>query len=570
MQTILIGFLGGLLTGISPCILPVLPVIFLTAGTRPAKGHILPEVIPAKKSRPYFIILGMVISFSAFTILGSAALALLGLPQDAIKWFGVAALLVLGAAFIFPSFEQVLEAPFRRLRTRNNKNGGNPLALGLTLGAVFVPCAGPVLSAIIIAGSTGSIDASIVILTVSFAIGVAIPLLVLALAGRKISEFISRYRSVENKVRIAAGVSMVVLAVAITFNVPQKLQTLIPDYTSGAQRSISESDAGRSALSLRGIETDENRGLKKCKNGSDTLASCGKAPPLSNIDHWINTPGGRPVDLDELRGRVVLVDFWAYSCINCQRSIPHVTAWDEKYRDLGLSVIGVHSPEYAFEKELRNVESGVKDFDISYPVAMDNSLSTWTAYRNSYWPAHYLIDADGVVRQISQGEGGYDETEELIRQLLSDANGDTELPGKTSVEDETPDGDKITQETFLGYSKANNYSGRGQYSPSNENFALFGRQKNNTFGLEGKWNLSSQSISPVDRGRIRINSRYEESRIVLSGRGIVTVEKDGKKESIVVDGNPRSYLIDKGGAGNSHDSYVEVPEGVDVFSFTFG
>ena len=186
---------------------------------------------------------------------------------------------------------------------------------------------------------------------------------------------------------------MLALAVGLVFNVPQLLQRLVPDYTAGIQRQLTDNPDARRALDLGGLVTDENRELDQCTNGAAELESCGAAPSIRGIDAWLNTPDGAPIALDDLQGEVVLIDFWAYSCINCQRSIPHVVAWDEAYRDAGLQVIGIHSPEYAFEKDTANVAAGARDFGITYPVALDNSLSTWTNYRNRYWPAHYLIDA---------------------------------------------------------------------------------------------------------------------------------------------------------------------------------
>jgi len=178
---------------------------------------------------------------------------------------------------------------------------------------------------------------------------------------------------------------------------------LLADYTAGVQEQLTDNDSARDALSMGGLVNDENKDLDKCDDGASELQSCGIAPSIKGIDSWLNTPDGEGIDLKDLRGQVTLVDFWAYSCINCQRSIPHVVGWDDAYRNAGLNVIGIHSPEYAFEKDASNVAAGAKDFGITYPVALDNNLSTWTNDCNRYWPAHYLIDADGVVRHIAFG-----------------------------------------------------------------------------------------------------------------------------------------------------------------------
>ncbi|WP_449282004.1 cytochrome c biogenesis protein DipZ [Leucobacter sp.] len=573
MDIVLIGLLGGLITGISPCILPVLPVIFLTAGAQPAAPGKTPEVIPAKRSRPYWIIAGLVLSFSVVTLLGSLLLGLLGIPQGAIRWAGVAVLLVIGVGMLFPGFEQLLEKPFQRLPRRKVGEGGNGFGMGLALGTVFVPCAGPVLAAIIVAGATGRIGPETVLLTVSFAIGVAIPLLGFALAGRGVAQRIRGFRRRERTVRIVGGVALVALAVGLAFDAPQALQRLLPDYTAGFQKGLAESDAGRSALNLGGLVTDENRELDRCTNGAAELESCGTAPSIRGIDGWLNTPDGGGIDLQELRGEVVLIDFWAYSCINCQRSIPHVVAWDEAYRDAGLEVIGVHSPEYAFEKDRANVEAGAREFGITYPVALDNRLSTWTNYRNRYWPAHYLIDARGVVRHISFGEGNYEATEQLIRELLRDADPDVRLPPETEVADRTPELGSTTPETFLGWSKDRNFAGPEEYRAGDREYAFPEDPRPDTFALDGRWTIETQFATPTtdEGGGIRLEYRGQEVRAVIAGSGTLDVEVEGGgTRSVEITGTPRSYRLVEDRDPGSGTLEVRVPKDVRVYSFTFG
>ncbi|WP_125100106.1 cytochrome c biogenesis protein DipZ [Leucobacter chromiireducens] len=572
MDVVIIGLLGGLITGISPCILPVLPVIFLTAGAKPAERGKLPEVIPAKRSRPYWIIAGLVLSFSVVTLLGSVLLGLLSIPQDAIRWAGVIVLLAIGVGMLFPGFEQLLEKPFQRLPRRAVGEGGNGFGVGLALGTVFVPCAGPVLAAIIVAGATGRIGIETVLLTVSFAIGVALPLLVFALAGRGVARRLQGFRKRERIIRITGGIAMIALAVGLAFNVPQALQRLLPDYTAGLQENLAQSEAGERALGLGGLVTDENRDLDKCANHAPELASCGTAPALKGIDGWLNTPDGAGIELEQLRGKVVLIDFWAYSCINCQRSIPHVVAWDRAYRDAGLEVIGVHSPEYAFEKERANVEAGAKDFGITYPVALDNSLATWTNYRNRYWPAHYLIDASGTVRHISFGEGDYATTERMIRELLRDADGSVELPQKTDTADTTPELGSTTPETFLGSSKDLNFAGPGEYRAGEGEYAFPAKQDPDTFALDGSWQIETQFATPADgTGTVRLDYRASEVRAVLAGSGTVRVAGDGDEaRTIEVGGTPKSYRLVRTADPDTGRLELTVPSGVQLYSFTFG
>ena len=570
MDLIIIGLLGGLITGISPCILPVLPVIFLTGGAQSASYE--GEAVPAKRSRPYFVIAGLVLSFTLVTLAGSLLLGLLNLPQDIIRWVGIAVLVIIGVGLIVPRFQHILERPFQRFGQREVKNRGNGFGVGLALGAVFVPCAGPVLAAIIVAGSTGQIGVGTVLLTVSFAIGVAVPLLVFALAGRSVIERIRAFRTKERALRIAAGVAMIALAVGLVFNVPQALQRLLPDYTAPLQEQIADSEQVQDALDLGGLVNEENKDLDQCTNGATELESCGTAPSIKGIQQWLNTPDGEAIDLKDLRGQVVLIDFWAYSCINCQRSIPHVVAWDETYRDAGLQVIGVHSPEYAFEKDPGNVAAGARDFGIEYPVALDNTLSTWTNYRNRYWPAHYLIDAEGTVRHISFGEGNYAATEKMIRELLQDADPDVELPAATDVKDETPEVGATTRETFLGSSKDVNYGGGDEYRRGDDSFTFPDDQPDDSFALDGDWTVDTQYVTPTaDDARIRLQYRAAEVRMVVAGSGeVVVTDADGNEQTIRIDGTPRSYGLLEEGDIEKGTFTLEVPTGVEVYSFTFG
>ena len=568
MDLIIIGLLGGLITGISPCILPVLPVIFLTGGAQSARFD--GEAVPARRSRPFLVIAGLVLSFTLVTLVGSLLLGLLNLPQDLLRWAGIAVLLLLGIGLLVPRFEQLLEKPFQWIPRKEVQNRGSGFGVGLALGAVFVPCAGPVLAAIIVAGATGQVGFGTVLLTLSFAVGVAIPLLLVALAGRGLIERIRAFRSRERGLRIAAGVAMIALAIGLVFNVPQALQRLLPDYTAGIQQDLAEQQGD--ALDLGGLVTDENRQLDNCTNGATVLEACGPAPEIRGIEEWLNTDDGGAVDLADLRGQVVLIDFWAYSCINCQRSIPHVVAWDQAYRDAGLQVIGIHSPEYAFEKDAGNVRSGIRDFGIDYPVALDNSLSTWTAYRNRYWPAHYLIDAEGNVRHISFGEGNYAATEKMIRELLSDADATVQLPDATEIVDATPELGSTTRETFLGSAKDVNFGGAEAYRAGRGTYAFPAAQADDSFALDGDWQIETQYATPAaGQAGIRLSYRAAEVRTVLAGSGQITVHHDdGSTETITVDGTPRSYGLVDAGEVRRGVLTVDVSQGVQVYSFTFG
>ncbi|MBD8060360.1 cytochrome c biogenesis protein DipZ [Cellulomonas sp. JH27-2] len=626
----LIGLVGGLITGISPCILPVLPVVFFAGGVENARSSRSPIKVattrgagaagavgamaqpsflaggaggagvragdpttgpttggvalaerptPAaptrrESARPYLVIAGLVTSFTLVTLVGTLVLNLLGLPQDLLRWAGIAVLAILGIGLLVPRFEEIIERPFQRLTPKRAPGQGRGgFVLGLGLGAVYVPCAGPVLAAITVAGATGTIGLGTVVLTVAFALGAAIPLLILALAGRRVAERIAAFRSHQATVRKVGGALMLALALALSFNVTDSIQRALPGYTDELQTKVAASKTVQEQLNLGGLTTAENEGLSRCHNNSATLEDCGPAPEIRGIDTWLNTPDGAALTLADLKGKVVLLDFWAYSCINCQRSVPHVTAWDKAYADDGLVVIGVHTPEYAFERETRNVVDGAKRLGITYPVAQDNSYATWTAYRNRYWPAHYLIDATGQVRQVSQGEGGYAQTEKLIRELLEEANPSVNLPGETTVGDTTPQGD-ITPETFLSVSKHRNVD--GDYKEGDFTATLPQDQKPDTVAFGGTWTTDYQGATAREDAVLRMDYHAAVVESVLGGSGSVTVvrrDADGAetgRDTFDVTGSPRSYPLVRADAVGEGSVELEVSPGVQAFSFTFG
>ncbi|AGB22758.1 cytochrome c biogenesis protein [Mycobacterium sp. JS623] len=555
----LIGFLGGVITGISPCILPVLPVIFFS-GAQAGQP----------KARPYRVIGGLVLSFSIVTLVGSALLSLLHLPQDAIRWVALVALAAIGVGLIFPRVEALLEKPFSRLPQKQFGSGSGGFGLGLALGVLYVPCAGPVLAAIVIAGATGTVGLPTVALTLSFAVGAALPLLFFALAGRRVSERVAAFRRRQGEIRIAAGIVTILLAVALVFNLPAALQRAIPDYTAKLQETVGGDAQLREKLNLGGLVNDQNKELSNCTNGAPELESCGTAPDLTGITGWLNTPNGAAVDLKSRRGKVVIVDFWAYSCINCQRAIPHIVDWYHAYKDAGLEVIGVHTPEYAFERVPANVAGGARDLGITYPVALDPNYSTWSNYRNRYWPAKYLIDANGTVRHIKFGEGDYAQTETIIRQLLSDAHPGIKLPAPTDAADTTPPPD-LTPETYLGVGKVVNYGGTGSYDEGATTYEYPTRLPDDTFAYKGDWKLDYQGATAnAAHSSIELNYRARNVYLVIGGTGTVTVTRDGESMQIPVSGPPALRQIAADDEVNRNTLEVQLSQGLQAFSFTFG
>lgn len=552
---ILIGFIGGIITGISPCILPVLPVIFFAGGANSARGDarssqpssVFPGVrftdvnlvgqgaqpvsalatVPTSSNqtqvsrwRPYLVIAGLVVSFMLFTLVGSAVLTLLGLPQDFIRWLGIVLLIVIGVGMVAPGVMEVLERPFVRfgkIRTSGHRSG---FMLGLVLGAAYVPCAGPVLAAISVAGSTGHIGVETIALAVSFAVGTAIPLLFFALAGRSLTERIAAFRRREGLIRAIAGVSLIALAIGLVLDVPTHIQRLLPDWTAGAQQTTHQW--------LRGEDAD----AVSCIDGAQALGECRDLPEFAGISTWLNSSG--PVSKQNLSGSVALIDFWAYSCVNCQKSLPVIQALHEAYEPFGLTVVSVHAPEYAFEKEQRNVEAAVAEYGLTFPVGIDNDLVTWRAFDNAYWPSLYVADERGTVRYFKYGEGPKGLLEQHIRTLLREKNPSLKLPEPlySTADDEAA---PRTTHTVLG-----TVGGRGFVSgvlPSGESsFEIPSEQSVDSFALEGRWSVGERSMTALSESRMRVHYFGTQVSVLAKGSGLVVVVADGVERPLSLNG----------------------------------
>ena len=367
------------------------------------------------------------LSFSVFTLIGSWLLSALRLPQDLLRDIGLVVLGVVGLGLIVPAVGDLLERPFARMARGRQHTEGGGFVLGVSLGLVFVPCAGPVLTAIAVVSANHRYGFSSIVLTAAFALGVAVPLLIFAILGQRLAQRMASIRSRAVQVRKVVGVVLVLTALAIGLNWTDPLQRALPGYTNALQSHLEANPTAKKALGQ--VTGDVASGdLANCTPSNPTLQECGIAPSITGIVQWLNTSGDRPISLAGLRGHVVLVDFWTYSCINCQRTLPHVEAWNRAYTNDGLTVIGVHTPEFAFEHVVSNVSAAARQLGVTYPIAMDNNYSTWNDYDNDYWPAEYLIDATGHVRHVDFGEGDYGQTETFIRQLLLAADPKVELP----------------------------------------------------------------------------------------------------------------------------------------------
>jgi len=540
---LLIGLLAGLVTAISPCVLPVLPVL-LAGG---ASGR-----------KPLRIVAGLVASFSFFTLFASWLLGKLGLPQDLLRNLAIALLFVMAIVLLLPQAAVWLErslSVFSRLRPAG---AGGGFFLGVTLGLVFVPCAGPFLAAITTAAARESFGARTIAATLAYAVGAAIPMLLIARGGR---EAAARIRGQAERLRVAAGVAVALVALALVFHVDDDLATLTPGYTSFLQDKIEQSSpAQRELAKVRG--GGEPLAAKRSPSEAGGLPDYGAAPQLHPDGAWINS---KPLTLKQLRGKVVLVDFWTYSCINCLRTLPHLKAWDAAYGKDGLVILGVHTPEFAFEHVTSNVRAAVKRLGIDYPVVQDNRFKTWDNYANQYWPAEYLIDRNGRVRHTHFGEGEYPKTETLIRRLLAvQGRRARQFPDATPTEAMTP-------ETYLGYQRIGNYAG-SQIAPDRSVRYRFAKKLfANAFTYDGIWNVGAEKITAGRDARLRLQFQAKDIYLVLGGRGTVHVLVDGKQTKTLRVNAEKLYTV-RSSNRLAVDSLLELrfSPGVQAYSFTFG
>lgn len=564
MTLVLIAIVAGLIAGISPCVLPVLPVVFVAGATTES---------PSPWRRGLSIVLGLIVSFSILILAGAEIVSLFHLPQEFLQDLGLALLIVVGIGLLIPQLGMVLERPFARLVARTPAMSRGGFVIGLALGLVFVPCAGPVLSTIIVLGAKEQVSFMTVLVTLAFSIGAAVPLLIVALAG---SALVERARALRQKgptLRKIGGVVLIVMAIAISTNVFNSLQNDVPGYTSALQRHIEGTSSVQKQLdTLKGGATSTDGSLASCTAGDADLQECGKAPNFTGITAWLNTPGDKPLSIQDLHGKVVLVDFWTYSCINCERTLPHVEAWYHRYKNDGLVVVGVHTPEFGFEHVVSNVRAESKSLGVDYPVAVDDNYGTWDAYNNDYWPADYLIDANGVVRHDGFGEGDYGLTESLIRKLLVDAHPGLQLPPRTSVANLTPT-EPTNPESYVGYEQIE-YLQNSSLPPQNVAMAYKFPTSLNVgyFAFSGLWTDHAQEATAGAKAELELSYQARDVYLVMGGSGTVTLS-DGSgtaPRTFEVSGVPRLYTLFHATSTSVGTLVMKMSPGVQAYDFTFG
>jgi cytochrome c biogenesis protein CcdA/thiol-disulfide isomerase/thioredoxin len=537
-----IGLAAGFITAISPCVLPVLPIIFAGGAT-------------GGRRKPFAIIAGLVLSFSAFTLFGVWLLRKLGLPEDLLRNVAIGLLFLVAATLLFPKVEEIVQRPLLRLTRRPSGDLGGGLLLGASLGLVFVPCAGPVLAAITVVGATQDVGARAIVLTLAYAIGAAIPMLLVAIGGRA---GMTALRPHAHRIRQALGVVVALTALAIAFNVDRHFQTAIPGYTEALQKKVEQSDRAQREL-------QKLRGNTRQVAATKSLRDYGRAPELTGLSNWINS---KPLTLRQLRGKVVLIDFWTYSCINCLRTLPHVKAWYRTYHRKGLVVLGVHTPEFAFEHVPGNVRGAVRRLGVTYPVALDNDYGTWNAFQNQYWPAKYLIDRRGHLRYYHFGEGEYDTTEARIRTLLGENAG--MLPVANELTDPTPTA-LLTPESYLGYERLARFA---QKTVTPDRFATYrfppGDLHQNELAYAGRWRVEGERVVAGPGAQLRLRFTARKVHLVLGGRGSVAVYVDGTPGAVVHVRGSRLYTLARPPTLKSRLLELRFTPGVEAYAFTFG
>jgi cytochrome c biogenesis protein CcdA/thiol-disulfide isomerase/thioredoxin len=593
---VLLGFavLAGAGTALSPCVLPVLPALLSAGGV-------------GGRRRPLGIVLGLSITFTV-TIVGVAQVVDgVGLGSDPLRDVAIVVLLVFGAALLVPQLADRIEAPLSRLARFGPRTRGegfwSGMLVGGALGFVYTPCASPILAAVI---SVSAASGKTVVIALAYALGSAVVLLALTLGGRRLFERIRRAGRGPALQR-ALGAVMVVTAIAIATNLDvnfdQFVAQHIPDVNLTASLECSETItkhlheiSGRqpkfapangsstchgSGSSVRAAPADASQATLLAD--ARGLRKLGPAPDFMQTQDWFNTPGMKPLSLSSLRGHVVLIDFWTYTCINCIRTLPYLKAWDASYRHDGLTIVGVETPEFAFEHDAANVSNAIKQFGLRYPVVQDNEMGTWNAYGNEYWPADYLIDAHGQVRYAAFGEGDYDKTETAIRALLAEAGG--QLGGRSAPKDVVVPSRQATPETYLGSERAEGWLQRPKDGVHDYGAPATGRLALNEFAYSGTWKIAAQPAEALADAGIDVEFQAKNVYLVLSSAGArprqVQVLLDGKPIPAAYAGSDvhgghvtvrgqRLYTLVSLPRDQHHRLSLRFTAGVSGYAFTFG
>lgn len=575
MLIILLAYFGGILTILSPCILPVLPFVFARAD----RGFL-------RSSLPMLV--GMAATFAIVATLAAVGGGWAVRANQVGRWAALVLLALFGIALVFPSISDRLTRPLVALGSRMTEREGqrdsvwSSLLLGVATGLLWAPCAGPILGIIFTAAALNGASLNTTLLLLAYALGAATSLALALLVGGKLFARMKKSLGASERIRQVLGVLVLVGVGAIALG----LDTRVLSKLSSAQTSSLETGLAQKLGATQQMGATETRTNKM---GQLVLPVEGELPPLDGLGPWFN---GKALTREALRGKVVVIDFWTYSCINCLRSIPYVKAWDERYRKDGLVVIGLHAPEFAFEREPANVARSLKELGITYPVALDNNYVLWRALKNNYWPAHYFVDVQGRVRYHHFGEGDYAGSERVIRQLLAEAGhapaGQSMAPVAASgAQAGAAIGQIGSPETYIGYARAERFVSPGGLLTDKPKTYAGAPLSLNDWSLEGPWQVSRQSARSLATGS-KISFRFHARdlhlvlgpasgkpvryRVLLDGKPVgADAGVDAADSSGVVREQRLYQLVRQKGPVRDRTFTIEfLDPGVDAFSFTFG
>lgn len=566
---LLFAFLAGIVTILSPCILPVLPIVL--------------SGVSGDKKRPFGIILGFILSFTFFTLFLTTIIRLTGIPSNALRIIAGIVLLIFGLSLLVPNFQSLMERLFSKLSVFGPK--ANPHAgfwggfiIGLTIGIVWTPCVGPILASVIALAATSSVTTATFLITLTYSLGTAIPMFLIMYGGRNLLKKVPWLLQNTEAIQKVFGILMIIFALTIFTNIDQQIEGYLAATPYGADLTNIENN---------NAVTNQLSNLKQTATTSLTTSGLFNAntpaPDFVGINHWLNS---KPLTINQLRGHVVLVDFWTYTCINCIRTLPHVTSWYDKYKNQSFVVVGVHTPEFAFEHETPNVENAIKQYNIHYPVAQDNDYATWNNYNNQYWPAEYLIDAKGNIRRTHFGEGEYDQMELAIQTLLKEDG--KKISNKLDTMPDTTPQTQISPETYLGSNRMEFYYPSTTLGNGTSSFTLADNLPQNTFSLGGEWTITGENAITGKDATLTYNFTASNVYLVLRPSS----DKNPSQVKVLIDNKPvdatnagadvqngmvtvptdRLYhLVDLHGKTESHLLKLEfLTPGIQGFAFTFG
>jgi cytochrome c biogenesis protein CcdA/thiol-disulfide isomerase/thioredoxin len=589
----LFALIAGAGTAITPCVLPVLPALLSASAV-------------GGRRRPLGIVLGLAITFTIAIVALAQLVKGVGIAGGAARTLSIVVLLVFGIVLLIPGLSERVQAPLSRLARFGPRTRGDGfwsgVGVGGALGFVCAPCAGPILAAVTSVSASGGASARVVAVALAYAVGLSAVLLLYCVGGRAVIERIRRTTR-GHLVERTLGVVLLVTAVAMATSLDVRFEealakdTSLPAFLVDPTRSLENSSAVQNRLaSLRPSSRFAVRqsqasvapvasraGVSIPGVQTPSLPDLGTAPNFTENQRWFNTPGDQPLSLASMRGKVVLVDFWTYTCINCLRTLPFLKGLYANYHRAGLNIVGVETPEFTFEQDAGNVSQAVRSDGLKYPVVQDNNYGTWNAYQNQYWPAEYLIDARGQVRHTQFGEGDYKQDEAAIRELLYDA-GNHNLPPPMSAHAIVPSTKLATPETYL-----NSERDMGFVEPLRKGTHSYGPVVNpqvNEFGLAGTWKVSAQASTSVSPGA-SITARFQAqhlylvltsasnvprtARVLLDGRPIPAGDAgaDVHHGAVTVRGQ-RLYSLVSLPTDEQRTLKIELPSGVSAYDFTFG